>query len=151
MAALFKLSTVVSLSMALCACSPATAPLPGAPHADGTVNNGVISYAASDFHEPPPGRNGGTLRVSAASDAGSFDIHALSNGNRDPAFPPSVSVAIQADLKKVGFDMPIEMLPLTRVTQRHYAGKFRVLTAYSKQVKGVIFDTSHTVPFFSSI
>ncbi|MCX2901659.1 ABC transporter substrate-binding protein [Pseudomonas mandelii] len=151
----------------------------------------------------------------------------------NPAFPASVSVAIQADLKKVGFDMPIEMLPLTRVTEKRYAGKFQaiasgywhtntpdglfvlyhsqsistakligqnagrfrdaeldrllsaarrsrdplelqalyrqaqqrlvetvpavpsvesqVLTAYGQQVKGVIFDTSHNVPFFTSI
>ncbi len=47
----------------------------------------------------------------------------------NPAFPASVSVAIQADLKKVGFDMPIEMLPLTRVTERRYAGKFQALAA----------------------
>jgi len=78
---IFKLTGIIFLSMAIAACSPSTAPQPGAPHADGTVNNGVISYPASDFHEQSPGRSGGTLRVSAASDAGSFDIHALSNGN----------------------------------------------------------------------
>ncbi|AHD15426.1 peptide ABC transporter substrate-binding protein [Pseudomonas sp. FGI182] len=43
--------------------------------------NGVMRYPASDFVEQQPGKRGGTLRVSAASDAGSFDIHALSNGN----------------------------------------------------------------------
>lgn len=150
-----------------------------------------------------------------------------------PSFPPSVSVAIQADLKKVGFEMPVELLPLTRVIERRYAGKFQamadgywhtntpdglfvlyhsgsistdkrigqnvghfrdaeldrllsaarrsrdpvelqalygaaqkrltetvpsvpsleaqVLTAYGRQVRGVIFDTSHNVPFFTSI
>lgn len=150
-----------------------------------------------------------------------------------PAFPGSVSVAIQADLKKVGFEMTVEMLPLTRVIERRYAGKFQamadgywhtntpdgmfvlyhsesistdkrigqnvgrfrdaqldrvlsaarqsrdpvelqalygeaqkrltetvpsvpsveaqVLTAYGRQVQGVIFDTSHNVPFFTSI
>jgi len=78
---IFKLTGIISLYMAIAACSPATAPQPGAPHADGTASNGVISYPASDFHEQSPGRSGGTLRVSAASDAGSFDIHALSNGN----------------------------------------------------------------------
>jgi peptide/nickel transport system substrate-binding protein len=78
---IFKLTGIISLYMVIAACSPATAPQPGAPHADGAVNNGVISYPASDFHEQSPGRSGGTLRVSAASDAGSFDIHALSNGN----------------------------------------------------------------------
>lgn len=81
MTAIFKLTGILCLYMAIAACSPPTAPQPGAPHADGTVNNGVITYPASDFHEQSPGRSGGTLRVSAASDAGSFDIHALSNGN----------------------------------------------------------------------
>lgn len=43
--------------------------------------NGVMRYPVSDFVEQQPGKRGGTLRVSAATDAGSFDIHALSNGN----------------------------------------------------------------------
>jgi peptide/nickel transport system substrate-binding protein len=77
----FKLSGLIVLSIAISACSPSAAPQPGAPQADGTVNNGIISYPAADFHEPSSGRSGGTLKVSAASDAGSFDIHALSNGN----------------------------------------------------------------------
>lgn len=81
MAALSKLTTALALYMAITACSPATTPEQGAVHADGVVNNGVMTYAASDFHEQSPGRKGGTLRVSAASDAGSFDIHGLSNGN----------------------------------------------------------------------
>ena len=49
----------------------------------------------------------------------------------NPAFGASVSVTSQADLNKVGFDMPIEMLPLTRVTERRYAGKFQALAAPS--------------------
>jgi peptide/nickel transport system substrate-binding protein len=77
----FKLISVVVACLAFCACSPAITPEPGGKHADGTVTNGVIRYSAADFHESSPGRNGGTLRVSAASDAGSFDIHALSHGN----------------------------------------------------------------------
>ncbi|MDO7902269.1 ABC transporter substrate-binding protein [Pseudomonas sp. K13] len=81
MSALYKLTAVMSLSLAISACSPATPPVSGAVHADGTLTNGVVTYPASDFHEQSPGRSGGTLRVSAASDAGSFDIHALSNGN----------------------------------------------------------------------
>lgn len=81
MRTVFKLSSLIVLSLAINACSPSAAPRPGAPQADGTVNNGIISYPAADFHEPSPGRSGGTLKVSAASDAGSFDIHALSNGN----------------------------------------------------------------------
>jgi peptide/nickel transport system substrate-binding protein len=78
---ILKLSAVISLSMAISACSPAATPRPDTFQADGTVRNGVVSYSASDFHESSPGRSGGTLRVSAASDAGSFDIHALSHGN----------------------------------------------------------------------
>ena len=81
LAGLVKLTLAISLYMAISACSPATSPEQGAPRADGTVTNGVIAYPASDFHELSPGQKGGTLRVSAASDAGSFDIHALSNGN----------------------------------------------------------------------
>ena len=149
------------------------------------------------------------------------------------AFPGSVAVAIQADLKKVGFELAIDLLPLAQVTERRYAsnfqaiaggywhtntpdglyilyhsnaistpkligqnaGRFRddaldaalsaarrstdpvelaalyrtaqqrlvetvpavpvyeshVLVAYRKAVKGVIFDTSHNTPFFTSI
>jgi len=149
------------------------------------------------------------------------------------AFPSSVPVAIQADLKKIGFEMAIDQLPLAQVTERRYAsnfqaiaggywhtntpdglfilyhsqaistpkligqnaGRFRdteldralsaarqlqdpvalaaayriaqqrlvetvpavpvfeshVLVAYRKQVKGLIFDTSHNTPFFTSV
>lgn len=81
MRTVFKLSGLIVLSLAISACSPSAGPQPGAPQADGAVSNGIISYPAADFHEPSPGRSGGTLKVSAASDAGSFDIHALSNGN----------------------------------------------------------------------
>jgi len=78
---ILKLSAVLSLSLAINACSPAAAPKHETSAADGTVTNGVVTYSAADFHESSPGRSGGTLRVSAASDAGSFDVHALSNGN----------------------------------------------------------------------
>lgn len=67
--------------MAISACSPASPPTSATARADGTLIDGRVTYPASDFHEQVPGRQGGTLRVSAASDAGSFDIHALSNGN----------------------------------------------------------------------
>ena len=77
----FKLCGTFALYSVLTACSPPSPPQPGAQHADGTMSNGVVTYSAADFHEPAPGRDGGTLKVSAASDAGSFDIHALSNGN----------------------------------------------------------------------
>ena len=76
-----KLFLVLFLPLSMGACSPSTEPGNPTSRADGIVNNGVVSYAATDFHETSPGRSGGTLRVSAASDAGSFDIHALSNGN----------------------------------------------------------------------
>lgn len=42
----------------------------------------------------------------------------------NPAFPANVSVAVQADLRKIGFDMVIEVLPLTRVMELRYAGRF---------------------------
>lgn len=42
----------------------------------------------------------------------------------NPAFPANVAVAVQADLKKVGFELPIELLPISRVTERRYAGQF---------------------------
>jgi len=151
----------------------------------------------------------------------------------NPAFPSSASVAIQADLKKVGFELSLQLLPLAQVTEMRYAGKFQlmgggywhtntpdglyilyhsnsittekligqnaghfrdaevdrllsaartshdpvalkslysqaqrrltetvpavpsyesqVLVAYRKNVKGVIFDTSHNTPFFTSV
>lgn len=81
MTTLLKLSTVISLCWLTAACSPAAPPRQDTSTADGVVTNGVVSYLASDFHESSPGRSGGTLRVSAALDAGSFDVHALSHGN----------------------------------------------------------------------
>ncbi len=81
MTTILKLSAVISLCLVVNACSPAAAPKHETSAADGTVTNGVVTYSATDFHESSPGRSGGTLRVSAASDAGSFDVHALSNGN----------------------------------------------------------------------
>ncbi|NER66185.1 ABC transporter substrate-binding protein [Pseudomonas sp. MAFF212427] len=149
------------------------------------------------------------------------------------AYPGSVGVAIQADLKKIGFELTIELMPLAQFTQYRYssnfqllaggywhtntpdglyilyhsnaistpkligqnAGRFRddlldaalsaarrstdpvelaalyrtaqqrlvetvpaipvfeahVVVAYRKAVKGVIFDTSHNTPFFTSV
>lgn len=46
-----------------------------------TAVNGIMRYPASDFVEQREGLRGGTLRVSAATDSGSFDIHGLSHGN----------------------------------------------------------------------
>lgn len=43
------------------------------------------------------------------------------------AYPSSVAVAIQADLKKVGFELTIDMLPLAQLTERRYAGNFQLL------------------------
>ncbi|MBV6286120.1 ABC transporter substrate-binding protein [Pseudomonas aegrilactucae] len=149
------------------------------------------------------------------------------------AYPSSVGVAIQADLKKIGFELTIDLMPLAQFTQYRYssnfqllaggywhtntpdglyilyhsnaistpkligqnAGRFRdapldaalsaarrstdpaelaalyrtaqqrlvetvpaipvfeahVVVAYRKAVKGVIFDTSHNTPFFTSV
>ncbi len=81
MVARFNTLPNLSICLALMACSPAPAPTSAQTHADGNRVDGVVTYPASDFHEQAPGRRGGTLRVSAAADAGSFDIHALSHGN----------------------------------------------------------------------
>lgn len=43
------------------------------------------------------------------------------------AYPSSVAVAIQADLKKVGFELSIDMLPLAQLTERRYVGNFQLL------------------------
>lgn len=43
------------------------------------------------------------------------------------AYPSSVAVAIQAYLKKVGFELTIDMLPLAQLTERRYAGNFQLL------------------------
>ncbi|WP_324745542.1 ABC transporter substrate-binding protein [Pseudomonas veronii] len=43
------------------------------------------------------------------------------------AFPGSLAVAIQADLKKVGFELAIELLPLAQVTERRYASNFQAI------------------------
>ena len=67
----------------IAACSPATPPqTPGTLKGESVTEvSGVMRYPASDFVEQRVGERGGTLRVSASSDAGSFDIHAQSNGN----------------------------------------------------------------------
>ncbi|MCO8168294.1 ABC transporter substrate-binding protein [Pseudomonas sp. 21LCFQ02] len=78
------------LMLALPGCSPATPPGSSSGNASASSaladetrlgEDGVLRYPASDFVEQQPGRRGGTLRVSAATDAGSFDIHGLSHGN----------------------------------------------------------------------
>lgn len=43
------------------------------------------------------------------------------------SFSSSVAVAIQADLKKLGFELTIELLPVAQVTDRRYAGNFQVM------------------------
>ncbi len=150
-----------------------------------------------------------------------------------PGYPSSIAVAIQSDLKQVGFDLRIELLPLIQVAERRYAGEYEAmignvwhtntpdglyilyhsgeitsdkrigqnisrlrapllddalsearrasdpatlqhlyskaqqrltelvpaipafenhhLTAYRKQVRGMVFDTSHNTPFFTSL
>ncbi len=45
----------------------------------------------------------------------------------NPAFPNSVAVAIQADARKVGFELNIELLPLAVITDRRYAGDYQAL------------------------
>ena len=43
------------------------------------------------------------------------------------AYPSSVAVAIQADLKKVGFDLSIDLIPLAQLTEQRYTGNFQLL------------------------
>ncbi|ABR91241.1 ABC-type transport system, periplasmic component [Janthinobacterium sp. Marseille] len=45
----------------------------------------------------------------------------------NPAFPNSVAVAIQADARKVGFELNIELLPLAVITDRRYVGDYQAL------------------------
>ncbi|WP_286915061.1 MULTISPECIES: ABC transporter substrate-binding protein [unclassified Pseudomonas] len=70
-------------ALLMAACSPATPPETASTLKGEAVSevNGIMRYPASDFVEQRVGERGGTLRVSAASDAGTFDIHAQSNGN----------------------------------------------------------------------
>ncbi len=45
------------------------------------------------------------------------------------AYPSSIAVAIQADLKKVGFQLSIDLAPLAKVLEKRYAGQFQVIAA----------------------
>ncbi|WP_220814036.1 ABC transporter substrate-binding protein [Pseudomonas paralcaligenes] len=47
--------------------------------------------------------------------------------SENPAFPSSVAVAIQADAKKIGFQIELEVLPLAQATDRRYAGDYQAL------------------------
>lgn len=75
------LGTAISLS----GCSPADAQRSTAgtraQTTDGLIQGDLISYPATDFHEAAPGKRGGTLRVSTATDTGTFDVHSISHGN----------------------------------------------------------------------
>ena len=44
-----------------------------------------------------------------------------------PSFSSAVAVAIQADLKKLGFQLRIELLPVAQATDRRYAGDFQII------------------------
>lgn len=74
--------TVLGALLALAACKPAGSQAPGQGSAiDGTLSNGTLSYAAQDYFEHAPGKSGGTLRVSTASDTTTLDVHSISHGN----------------------------------------------------------------------
>ncbi|MNR90283.1 Heme-binding protein A precursor [compost metagenome] len=45
----------------------------------------------------------------------------------NPAFPNSVAVAIQADARKVGFELNIELVPTAVATDRRYGGDYQAL------------------------
>ncbi|PWB33994.1 ABC transporter substrate-binding protein [Pseudomonas sp. SDI] len=68
-------------TLLLAACKPPAAPASSQLQADGEVRDGVLRYAASDYSEAGPGRPGGTLRVSTASDTTTLDVHSISHGN----------------------------------------------------------------------
>ncbi|PJY96620.1 ABC transporter substrate-binding protein [Pseudomonas donghuensis] len=73
---------VLGALLALGACKPVEqSPGQGSSGIDGTLHNGTLSYAAQDYYEAAPGKPGGTLRVSTASDTTTLDVHSISHGN----------------------------------------------------------------------
>lgn len=79
------LGAVVGVLLTLSGCSPSEEPLASATgntvKTNGQVVDGLLSYSASDYYEPAPGKSGGTLRASVALDTGTFDVHSISHGN----------------------------------------------------------------------
>ena len=64
------------------ACSPDAPPPSSVQRVDGHLDaQGLLSYDPSDYHETRQGTPGGTLRVSAALDTGTFDVHSSYHGN----------------------------------------------------------------------
>ncbi|MGE8437301.1 MAG: ABC transporter substrate-binding protein [Pseudomonas palmensis] len=78
---LARLAILASV-VALGACKPASeAPRNSVSSADGVLRDGSLSYAAEDYREAAPGKPGGTLRISTASDTTTLDVHSISHGN----------------------------------------------------------------------
>lgn len=78
---LARLAVLASV-VALGACKPASeAPRNSVSSADGVLRDGSLSYAAEDYREAAPGKPGGTLRISTASDTTTLDVHSISHGN----------------------------------------------------------------------
>ena len=78
---LARLAVLASV-VALGACKPASeAPRNSASSADGVLRDGSLSYAPEDYREAAPGKPGGTLRISTASDTTTLDVHSISHGN----------------------------------------------------------------------
>ncbi|WP_236176284.1 ABC transporter substrate-binding protein [Pseudomonas qingdaonensis] len=78
LARLVVLASVVALG----ACKPASeAPRNSVSSADGVLRDGSLSYAPEDYREAAPGKPGGTLRISTASDTTTLDVHSISHGN----------------------------------------------------------------------
>lgn len=78
---LARLAVLASV-VALGACKPASeAPRSSVSSADGVLRDGSVSYAAEDYREAAPGKPGGTLRISTASDTTTLDVHSISHGN----------------------------------------------------------------------
>lgn len=78
---LARLAVLASV-VALGACKPASeAPRNSVSSADGVLRDGSLSYAPEDYREAAPGKPGGTLRISTASDTTTLDVHSISHGN----------------------------------------------------------------------
>ncbi|MDD0976153.1 ABC transporter substrate-binding protein [Pseudomonas fontis] len=72
---------LLGAALLLAACKPPASVQGAAVQADGAQADGTLRYAANDYREAAPGRPGGTLRMSTASDTTTFDVHSISHGN----------------------------------------------------------------------
>jgi peptide/nickel transport system substrate-binding protein len=73
------LAAALLAAASLAGCDDATSTQKSSPEARAAAGSGV--YPATDYYEQTPGKPGGTLRVSVATDTGSLDFHAISDTN----------------------------------------------------------------------